>query len=91
MAKTVARRELRIAGDGHVDLTVTLDYSDSFFRTELALRAGSGDSASPTGANSESDAAAAVDLMQEVAPGTVDFSRKHATTYHFTDLAPGAY
>jgi len=29
--------------------------------------------------------------MQDVTPSSVDFSRKHATTYHFTDVAPGTY
>ena len=79
-------KDLKMEGGGPVDLKITVDYSDGFFRPELALR--SREQAEP---QHEDEDGAATDLLYELLPSSVDFSRKHSTTYHFTDLEVGNY
>jgi hypothetical protein len=73
-----------------VDLSITVDYSDAFYRAELVLRAASGGSVSSlsgsSGSSDDADPAAVIELMQDVAPASVDYSQKQSTSYHFTDL-----
>jgi len=78
-----------------VDLEVLLDYSDAFYRAELTLRTVAGESARAQAASGQpkgsSDAADEADQRRAVMPSSVDFSKKHAVAYLFTDIPGGAY
>jgi len=82
-------------GGDHVDLEVFLDYSDTFYRAELTLRTVAGGSARVEAASSQpkgsSDSADDGDQRRAVMPSSVDFSKKHAVAYLFTDIPGGAY
>lgn len=72
-----------------VDLQITLDNSGTFYRSELFLRSTSldevmGDSEEVMG-ESEELRAVRTEYENEEADH-VDFSRKHSTTYYFSDL-----
>jgi len=86
-------KELRVDGTGPVDLQITLDYSDAFYRTEMSLKAAS--SASHNGQYQSGfggeEVAALAEAQRDLAPTTADFSKKHSTTYLFTDIPAGKY
>lgn len=72
-------------------MTITLDYSDAFYRTELALKSATGEQVpsllAPDGSSADNgsddevpDSARVLEIMSVVSPDEVDFSRKQATT-----------
>ena len=81
------KKELVISEKGLVDLQITLDNSGTFYRSELFLRSTSLDE--ETG-DSEEDRAVRTEYEDEQADH-VDHSRKHSTTYYFSDLPSGTY
>jgi hypothetical protein len=93
LSKQAAKRPLRVEGNGPVDLIITLDYSDAFYRPELSLRLGSasegGDAQSSGGDEGEREAVA--ELTQSLSAATVELARKQSTTYIFADLSAGSY
>lgn len=71
---------------------MTLDFSGAFYRPDAALTVM--DTASPESrqGEGEEEAASALRLIaQETSPTSVDFSRKHATTYLYTNILAGRY
>ena len=82
-------------GSDHVDLEVILDYSDAFYRAELTLRTVIGEptrtSATSSQQKGRSDGADDADQRRAVMPSSLDFSKKHAVVYLFTDIPGGAY
>ena len=91
MAMRMARRALKLEGSGPVDLVITLDYSDAFFRTELILRAGTGETTPSLLDSDAPDAKAALEVKKALAPSSVEYNRKQATTYRFNDLPAGDF
>jgi hypothetical protein len=89
LSKQGTKRPLRVEGNGPVDLTLALDYSDAFYRPELALRLEGVSEQGSGGDDSERDSIA--ELTQTLTPAAVEFSRKQSTTYVFSDLQPGSY
>jgi len=85
LAKKAARAPLTLEGEGPADLTITLDYSDAFFRPELTFRVERAE------ASGEEEIDSVTDVMQDLAPTTMDYARKQSTTYFFTDLPAGKY
>jgi hypothetical protein len=81
------KKELVISEKGLVDLQISLDYSGTFYRSELYLRSTALDD--EKGESSE-DTAIRYALGYEE-PDHIDFSRKHSTTYYFNDLPGGTY
>jgi hypothetical protein len=73
----VDRRELSIDGSGPVDLQITLDYSDSFYRAEMSLKPkvdGADDGKSKSVSDSE-EQEALNDAKHRITPASVDFSK----------------
>ena len=94
LAPKSVKKELVISEAGLVDLQITLDNSGTFYRSELFLRSTSldevmGDSEEEMG-KSEELRAVRTEYENEEADH-VDFSRKHSTTYYFSDLPSGTY
>jgi hypothetical protein len=96
LSKQSATHDLHLQGDGNndVDLTITLDYSDAFYKPQLSLKRAT--SASEAVGSSELEdlpgvGASIESLLGDPAPARVDFSRKQSTTYYFTDLGSSEY
>jgi hypothetical protein len=87
LAPKSVKKELVISEKGLVDLQITLDNSGTFYRSELFLRSTSLDEVV---GDSEEDRAVRTEYENEEADH-VDFSRKHSTTYYFSDLPSGTY
>lgn len=87
LAPKSVKKELVISEAGLVDLQITLDNSGTFYRSELFLRSTSLDEVV---GDSEEDRAVRTEYENEEADH-VDFSRKHSTTYYFSDLPSGTY
>lgn len=87
LAPKSVKKELVISEAGLVDLQITLDNSGTFYRSELFLRSTSLDEEV---GDSEEDRAVRTEYENEEADH-VDFSRKHSTTYYFSDLPSGTY
>lgn len=102
LATVTGRASLALQGSGPADVTITLDYSDAFYRSELALVAKAADSTSASspsdrtsgGASSDDDGpdgARVLDSMSILQPDEVDLSRKQSTTLRYRALSPGSY
>ena len=91
LTKKVEKRELIIGGTGKVDLQITLDYSDSFYRAETSLKAASGSGGDVEPGYDSEEAAALAEAQHSLVPASVDFSKKESTTYLFTNVPAGRY
>lgn len=71
-------------------MEVTIDYSGSFFKTDLAITADS-----PNDGKQRTFGDEATEIMNivaaETSPSLVDFSRKDSTTYLFKGIHSGSY
>jgi len=82
------KKELRIEGSDPVDLLITVDDSDSFYRADTSLTAVL---AVPVENAGGEDAAAVEETKLLVFPMSTDYSHKHSTTYYFADVPQGVY
>jgi len=92
MKKKTERRLLTIQGSGAVDLQLTLDYSAAFYRADLVLTVVAPSGHPERHRDAAGDEAAVLKLIAtETTPTSIDFTRKHATTYLFTNIVAGKY
>ena len=92
LTKKQQKQPIEIKGADRADVSFTIDYSDSFYRSDLTLRASTGQSVySLLQSNTDDSDAAALDVMLDIKPDDVVYSRKKETVYHFRDLPAGQY
>lgn len=85
LSEKIVKKELVISGKTNTDVQIIVDNSDAFFKTDLSLKNQSAD-------NEVYDETAAIeDAHHVIDPVSVDPSRKHATVYWFSNIAPGTY
>lgn len=91
LSQKFVKKELRIEGSGSVDLLVTVDHSDSFYRAEFSIKAvlviPSDSSQGEDG--EEGEAFEETTLVR--APQSTDYSHKHSTSYYFSDIPQGQF
>ena len=86
------RLQVDIQGSGTVDMLVVLDYSNTFFRADLEVMAGSPNDGKDRSSWGDSEEEAAVNIVaSETTPALVDYSRKFATVYLFHNIHSGSY
>jgi hypothetical protein len=73
-------------------MLVILDYSNTIFRTDLEVTAGSPNDGKDRSAWGDTAEEQAVNIVaSETTPSLVDYSRKHATVYLFHNIHSGSY
>lgn len=82
------KKELRVEGSDSIDLLVTVDDSDAFYRTDFSLKYVL---AVPIDSSEGEDAAAVEETKLLLNPMSTDYSHKHSTTYYFADVPQGVY
>lgn len=74
MSKRVAKPVFTLIAKDFVDLTITIDYSDAFYRTDLVLRAAPADGSKDP--EDKGDEAAVKESLKDMSPTEVDYTRK---------------
>lgn len=88
----VTKKDFKIEGSALADVSIILDYGNTFYRPEISLKSAVADQKESAENEKAEDAEDAKhESGSSILPASVDFNRKHATSYTFTNLAPGAY
>jgi hypothetical protein len=85
------KKELRIEGAGSVDLLVTVDHSDAFYRAEFSIKAILVVPDEPAHGKEGEEGAAFEETTLVRPPQSTDYSHKHSTSYYFADVPQGQY